>query len=236
MITLGQITASDYNLLGAISEEEILGALDRATPAERKQFVRKVQNQTKQVAVTSNGPTNSRGEFEKRLHLLPDEIRQGLAKKNLQAVDTGFYSTKSVEGAKLIKMFQDDDKKVVGECNISSAKLEKGNLMLLSGIILLAGIAGQNQTASQVNFDILPEYIRNGEFEFKANGTTLIPKMSCEFFNSTGKNIQKGLFVLDNPKLILDQQAIEMTVEWGANAVEGLYMRVVLVGTSVTKY
>ncbi len=236
MLTLGQIATSDYSLLGAISEEELLGAMERATLNERKQFVRRVQNQTKQATAAGGGTPNSRGEFEKRLHWLPKEIQQGLANKTLQAVDAAYYTTKSISATKIIKMLKDDDNKIVGQCNISSAKLEKGNIMLLAGIILLAGVAGQGQNASQVNYDILPDYIRDGEFEFKANGTTLIPSTSCEVFNTTNMNVRKGLFMMDNPKVILDQQAMELNIEWGANSVNDLYMKAILVGTSVTKY
>jgi len=236
MLTLGQIATSDYNLLGAISEDELLGALERANLAERKQFVRRVQAQTKQTVAASGGTTNSRGEFEKRLHWLPKEIQQGLAGKTLQAVDAAFYTTKSIASSKIVKMMKDDDNKVVGQCNISSAKLEKGNIMLLSGIILLAGLADGTRTAAEVNYDILPEVIRNGEFEFKANGTTLIPSTSCEVFNTVNMNIRKGLFQMDNPKVILDQQAMELNIEWGANAPANMYMKAILIGTSVTKY
>lgn len=236
MLTLGQIVTSDYNLLGAISEDELLGAIERASLNERKQFVRKVQNQTKQTVAASAGSANSRGEFEKRLHWLPKEIQQGLANKTLQAVDAAYYTTKNIATSKIIKMLKDDDNKVVGQCNISSAKLEKGNIMLLAGIILLAGVAAPGQTAAQVNYDILPDYIRNGEFEFKANGTTLIPSTSCDVFNTTNMNVRKGLFIMDNPKVILDQQAMELNIEWGANAPADMYMKAILVGTSVTKY
>lgn len=236
MLTLGQIATSDYSLLGAISEEELLGAMERATLNERKQFVRRVQNQTRQATAAGGGTPNSRGEFEKRLHWLPKEIQQGLANKTLQAVDAAYYTTKNISICKIIKMLKDDDNKVIGQGNISSAKLEKGNIMLLSGIILLAGVAAPGQNASQVNYDILPDYIRNGEFEFKANGTTLVPSTSCEVFNTTNMNVRKGLFTMDNPKVILDQQAMELNIEWGANSVDNFYMKAILVGTSVTKY
>ncbi|MBI4946682.1 MAG: hypothetical protein HY840_09805 [Bacteroidetes bacterium] len=236
MLTLGQIATSDYSLLGAISEEELLGAMERATLNERKQFIRRVQNQTRQATAAGGGTPNSRGEFEKRLHWLPKEIQQGLANKTLQAVDAAYYTTKNISICKIIKMLKDDDNKVIGQGNISSAKLEKGNIMLLSGIILLAGVAAPGQNASQVNYDILPDYIRNGEFEFKANGTTLVPSTSCEVFNTTNMNVRKGLFTMDNPKVILDQQAMELNIEWGANSVDNFYMKTILVGTSVTKY
>ncbi len=236
MFTLGQLATSDYELLGAISDEELLGALERAPLAERKQFIRRVKTQSQKAVVASGAPANSRGEFEKRMPMLPKEIQQGLASKNLQVVDAAYYVTKNVSGSKIAKMLKDDDNKIVGQSNISSAKLEKGNLMLLSGIILLAGIADVGKTVQDVNFDILPAFMRNGEFEFKANGTTLIPSTSCEVFNTTNMTIRKGLFRLDNPKMIHDQQAMEFNIEWGTNALDNTFIKAILIGTSVTKY
>lgn len=236
MYNLGQIATSEYSLLGAISEDELMGALERATIGERKQFVRRIQNNTK-AATNTSAPSNSRGEFEKRLHWLPKEIQAGLANKTLQAVDATFYNVKAVGGNRVIKMFRDDDNKIVGLSNISSAKLEKGNIMLLAGIILISGNAGEgNDDGRGVNYDVLPSIIRNGEFELKANGTTLIPPTSCEVFDTTGTNRRRGLFMLDNPKIINDQQPIELNIEWGVNAADRTFIKVMLIGTSVTKY
>jgi len=231
MLTLGQISNSELDLMGAMTEDELLGALDRATPIERKAFMRKVKTQSKPV---TSGTSDSRMEFEKRLHLLPKDIQVGLSNKTLQAVDVAYYITKNVAWNKVIKMLKDDDNKVIGVSNISSAKLEKGNVMLLSGIILL----GSNNCGNPVegHFDVLPEYLRNGEFEFKANGTTLIPSTSCEVFNTTGTTRQKGFYKLDNPKIIFDQQAMELNIEWGQNGVDNQFIKAILVGTAVTKY
>ncbi len=236
MFTLGQLATSDFELLGAISEDELLGALERAPLAERKQFIRRVKNQSQKVVAATAAPANSRGEFEKRMPMLPKEIQTGLASKNLQVVDAAYYVTKNVSASKIAKMLKDDDNKVIAQSNISSAKLEKGNMMLLSGIILLAGVAEQGKTVGDVTFDFLPAYIRNGEFEFKANGTTLIPSTSCEVFNTAGMTIRKGLFRLDNPKIINDQQAMELNLEWSSNAVDNTFIKAILIGTSVTKY
>lgn len=230
MFTLGQITNSEFDLMGAMTDDELLGALERAPQAERKAFLRRV----KQPKPAGSGRSDSRSEFERRLHLLPKEIQQGLANKTLQAVDVAYYVAKSVANNKVVKMLKDDDNKVVGISNISSAKLEKGNVMLLSGIVLLAGATSAK--AEEVKFTLLPEYIRNGEFEFKANGTTLIPSTSCEVFNTAGTTRQEGYYKLDNPKIIYDQQAMELNLEWGVNAIENQHIKAILVGTAVTKY
>ena len=233
MLTLGQIENSEYNLLGAMSEDDFLQALELSGPNDKKKLFRKMQNQSRAVS-TATG-SRSRAEFEKRISLLPKEIQQGLASQSLQAVDTAYYVVKTVSGSKVIKMFKDDDNKVVGTSNISSGKLEKGNYFLLYGIQLLGGVGDSGDSAGTVNYDVIPDYVRNGEFEFKANGTVLIPNTSCEVFQTEGKDIFKGLFVLDNPKIIRDQQSIEFNVEWSANAPSNSYLKAILRGTAVIK-
>lgn len=232
MITLGEIERSEYNLLGALSEEEFLSALDTAAPNEKKRMFRRMQQQSKSLSVSGKG---SRAEFEKRLALLPPEIQKGLATQALQAVDTAYYVVKAVGGSKVIKMFKDDDNKVVGTSNISSGKLEKGNYFLLYGIQLLGGTAEAGESSGSVNFSVIPDYVRNGEFEFKANGTVLLPYTSCEVFNTQGKDTFQGLLVLDNPKIVRDQQGIEFNVEWAVNAPENTYLKAILRGTAVIK-
>ena len=233
MLTLGQIENSEYNLLGAISEDDFLQALELSGPNDKKKLFRKMQNQSRAVS-TATG-SRSRAEFEKRISLLPKEIQQGLASQSLQAVDTAYYVVKTISGSKVIKMFKDDDNKVVGTSNISSGKLEKGNYFLLYGIQLLGGVGDSADSAGTVNYDVIPDYVRNGEFEFKANGTVLIPNTSCEVFQTEGKDIFKGLFVLDNPKIIRDQQSIEFNVEWSANAPSNSYLKAILRGPAVIK-
>lgn len=233
MFTLGEIESSEYNLLGAINEDEFMEALDMSGPVEKKKFFRKIQTQSK--AQTSATSSRSRAEFEKRLHLLPKEIQKGLANQSLQAVDTAYYVAKSVAGSKVIKMFKDDDTKVVGIGNVSSGKLEKGNFFLLYGIQLLSGVGGVGEPASTVTFNTIPDYLLNGEFEFKANGTVLVPNTSNQLFYTEGTHQVKGLYVFDNPKIIRDQQAIELNLEWGSNAPVGTFIKAILRGTAVIK-
>jgi hypothetical protein len=192
-----------------------------------------MQNQSR-VASNATG-SRSRAEFEKRISMLPKEIQAGLANQSLQAVDTAYYVVKTISGSKVIKMFKDDDNKVVGSSNISSGKLEKGNYFLLYGLQLLGGVGDNNDSPGSVNYDVVPDYLRNGEFEFKANGTVLVPNTSCEVFQTTGKDTFKGLFVLDNPKIIRDQQSIELNIEWSANAPQNSYLKAILRGTAVIK-
>jgi hypothetical protein len=229
-MTLGEITNSDLDLMGAMTDEELLGALEAANPQQRKAFLQRI----KKPKIVASGKSDSRGEFEQRINLLPREIQQGLASKNLQAVDAAYYVTKSVSGNKIIKMLKDDDTKIVGISNVSGGKFEKGNVMLLSGIVLMASVGVVK--GEEGNYDVLPSIIRNGEFEFKANGTTIVPITSLEVFNTNGTNRQRGYYKLDNPKMIYDQQSMELNLEWGSNALADTFVKAILIGTAVTKY
>jgi len=229
-MTLGEITNSDLDLMGAMTDEELLGALEAANPQQRKAFLQRI----KKPKIVASGKSDSRGEFEQRINLLPKEIQQGLASKNLQAVDAAYYVTKSVSGNKIIKMLKDDDTKIVGISNISGGKFEKGNVMLLSGIVIMASVGVVK--GEEGNYDVLPSIIRNGEFEFKANGTTIVPITSLEVFNTNGTNRQRGYYKLDNPKMIYDQQSMELNLEWGSNAAADTFVKAILIGTAVTKY
>lgn len=232
MFTLGEITNSELDLMGAITDEELMGALEAATPQQRKAFAQKVKQQPKTAAAPERN--SSRSELERRMHLLPKDIQQGIARKTLQAVDAAFYVAKNVSGNRVVKMMKDDDNKVVGVSNISGAKFEKGNVMLLSGIILVASVGQAN--VAEGDFQVLPPILRNGEFEFKANGTTLVPVTSMEIFNTAGTQRQVGFYKLDNPKIIYDQQTMELNLEWGANAAENTIVKAILIGTAITKY
>lgn len=233
--TLGELSESEYNLLGSMNEAEFLGAVEQAPAEEKAKFFRK----TKEMARASTGKIarGSRGDFESRINLLPKEIQKGLATKSLQSVDISYYATKDITNSKVVKMLRDDDNKSVGYTNISSAKLEKGAFFLLHAIRLLYGVSDPGETTPlKINFAQLPDYIRNGEFEFKANAAVLIPNTSLEVFNTKGNSqIVEGTYILDNPKLIRDQQTIEFNLEWGTNAPQNAYLKVILVGTTVVK-
>jgi hypothetical protein len=177
----------------------------------------------------------SRAQFERRVNQLPDETRVRLAKGELQAADAAFYVVKSVAGSRSQKMLRDDDNKVVGISNLSSGKLEKGSYFLLDGITLLAGTAGDDETAHDVNFNVLPDFIRNGQFELTANNTTIIDGASLELFNTAGQDVAVGHYTLDNPKMIDEQKAIELNLEWGADAPAGTFIKAILRGSVVTK-
>lgn len=214
-------------------QEELLGRIWR-NPRRRRKLTKTVFNPKK---VSHPVVPTSRDDFQKRMAMLPSSTKKGLLSKQKQLVDTALYVTKEVSNNRIVKMLQDDDNKVIGKSNISGGKLEKGNFFTLKGIQLLYGVAGDNETHNDVNFGVIPDFLRNGEFEFTANGSILIPSMSCEVFNTTNRtNIRSGYFELVNPKMIETQQPMDFEIEWGTNAPAKAFVKAVLIGTSVAKY
>ena len=218
--------------LDAIDEqEELLGRIMR-NPKARRKLVKKVFSPK---PVVTTGSASSRDDFQKRFKQLPVDTRKQLLNKQKQLVDTALYIVKEVSNNKIVKILQDDDNKVIAKSNISGGKLEKGNFFTIKGIQLLYGVAGDTEDYKHVNFGILPDFIRNGEFEFVANGSILIPSMSMEVFNTVGMNIRMGYFELVNPKMIETQQPMDLEMEWGENAPAKAFVKAVLYGTSVAK-
>lgn len=213
--------------------EELLGRIWR-NPASKKKLAKML---VKRKPAIIGGQTTSRDDFQKRFSMLPKDTRKKLLTKDNQLVDTALYIVKDISGSKSAKMLQDDDNKKIGLSNISGGKLEKGNFFTLKAIQLLYGKAAAAGDYGNVEFDVLPAFICNGEFEFTANGSVLIPSMSCEVFNTKGKSdVRAGYFEIVNPKMLETQQLMDFEVEWPVSAPDMAFLKLVMIGTSVAKY
>ncbi len=240
---LGQLEATEeYNNAGALlgldgdNEEmmgEILGALKKMNPIKRA----RVMNKITALPPASKG---SRAEMEKHFAELPAHIREGLRKGELRLADTVIYSIKPVT-SKTIKLFETQDDKQTGFRNISNAKLPKNQALLVSGIILLAGVAFEN-TPDQImatGYVGLEGHasIANGQFDLKANKKQIVPETSNNVFKTSNLHmVTAGYYKLANPRLIHDDILIELTVELGTmtNIVPNTHLWAGLHGTITT--
>jgi hypothetical protein len=68
MITLGELANSELDLMGAMTDEELLGALEPLSTGT-KTFIRRIKQPR-----PASGRSDSRSEFERRLHLLPKKF------------------------------------------------------------------------------------------------------------------------------------------------------------------
>lgn len=209
----------EYNNVGALlglegleGNEELLGALRRMNPIKRLRTINR-------LASTGASSKGSRAEMEKHFAELPAHIKEALAKGDLRLADTVIYSIKPVS-SKTIKMFETQDDKEIGLRNVSNAKLPKNQALLVSGIVLLAGVAA-DMTKDKVmatRFGALEEFapISNGEFSLKSNKKQIVPETSNNVFKTSNMhNVPIGYYKLANPRLIHDDILMEMTVELG---------------------
>jgi len=233
---MDELLDSEYNNVGELFG---FGELEKATrhmsPMQR---VKAISRLSKQV----RGSRRSRGEMEKFFKQLPKNVKQELVKGRLRLADWTIYSTKEIK-SKTIKMFEPQDDKEVGVRNISNAKLPKNTVFLVSGIILLTGTstAPANPEANKaINFKTLSTVpaIANGEFSLKANKTQIVPENQSNrrFITDNDHTVQWGYYKLDNPRLIKDEEVIELVVELGTNfnIPAGQFLYVALDGTATT--
>jgi hypothetical protein len=201
------LDGNDEELVG-----EVMGALKRMHPLKRMRTMHKLTH----PGHTSKG---SRAEMERFFNELPAHIREGLKKGELRLADTVIYSIKPVTQT-TIKMFETQDVQEIGLRNISNAKLPKNQAMLVSGIILLAGVAASANAPDVMATDYeeigaIPS-IATGEFYLNGNKKQLIPETSNYVFKTRGYNLQQiGYYKLHNPRLIPDDVLIEFVVELG---------------------
>ena len=228
-----------YNNAGALlgieglDGEELLGRLKKMNPVARQRTINKLTS----PPAYSKG---SRAEMEKHFAELPAHIKDALAKGELRLADTIIYSMKPVN-SKTVKLFETQDVKEVGLRNVSNAKLPKNQALLVSGIILLAGIPADATTDKVIGtkYDKLEDFpsIANGEFSLKANKKVIMPESSIAMFKTLNMHgVPIGYYKLSNPRLIHDDILIEATVDLGS--MEGLdpktYLYVGLHGTITT--
>jgi hypothetical protein len=243
------IPASEYaniNGLLGLSDAQVSNAL-----ATQPALAKKIISSRNRPIITRG----SRADMEARFAQLAPEIKKGLASTAKQLVDSAFYFSQSAGSSTTLRMIRDNDNKVPGLCNVNGGKLERDEPFTLSGIMVLSGVAAGTTEANGVacNFGLIDPLLRNGEFEFKANGKTLIPKMSAEVFTTqrimtvdvdgaaTGANmaiaigeaVKVGLWKLDNPKLIMSAVGMEFNLEWGAALPANTWVKLILLGTRV---
>ncbi|MBD3637196.1 MAG: hypothetical protein HUJ25_07595 [Crocinitomicaceae bacterium] len=212
---IDEMLESEYNNVGELFG---FGELEKATrhmsPMQRVKAISRLSRQVK-------GSRRSRAEMEKFFKQLPGHVKQELVKGKLRLADWTIYSIKQIK-SKTIKMFEPQDDKHVGLRNISNAKLPKNSVFLVSGIILLTGVsdnAADEEANKGINFKTISTVpaIANGEFSLKANKTQIVPENQSNrrFVTDNDHTLQWGYYKLDNPRLIKDEEVIEMVIELG---------------------
>jgi hypothetical protein len=218
MLEIMEGTSEEYNNAGALlgldglDGEELLGALRKMNPLKRQRAINKLTSPPAQ----SKG---SRAEMEKHFGDLPQHIKDGLNNNELRLADTVIYSIKPAN-SKTIKLFETQDDKEIGLRNVSNAKLPKNQALLVSGIVLLAGVSADatKEKIMATNYGAIENFpaIANGEFSLKSNKKQIVPESSNNLFKTKDlHSVPIGYYKLANPRLIHDDILIELTIELG---------------------
>jgi hypothetical protein len=231
----------DFAGLGDSEQITLLGRIARMPKPQRNAAFNKVAAATAGKVVGSGGSHGgggrgtSRNEMVARLELLPEKIRQALKSKTMQLSDGYYYVVKAAGGLSTIEMFSSSDVKAAGTGNVGNAKLETDRYFLLSGIAVLSGI---DAVLANTDFDQIPLSIRNGEMEFYTDKSHFVlPKTSMEVFNTDKRNnVQKGVYLLDNPKLIVPQIELRMRLSFSQALAANTNIKVMLLGTHVIPF
>lgn len=219
--------------IDAIDDNEVIGALKRMNPIKRQRTINKLAN--------TGGPSRgSRAEMEKFFPELPAHIKDGLANGTLRLCDSLIYSIKPVN-SKTIKIFEPQDDRQIGLRNISNSKLQKNQVLLVSGLVLLAGTSADGTMDNIMSTDYksiesFPALI-TGEIDLKANKKIILPETGNYVFKTSNMHlIPLGYYKLSNPRLIEDDVPIELTISLGStNGIPAnTYVYAALHGTGTT--
>ncbi|MCU0435925.1 MAG: hypothetical protein MUC87_20880 [Bacteroidia bacterium] len=228
---------NEYGNAGALfgpSDNLLSNYLKNKSQSEQAEIMKRMNQ-------TSHQSFGSRAEFEKHFSLLPENIREELIKGNLRLADFNIRAVKRIT-SKTVKLFETSDTKVTGGTSIPNGKLQKGMVLLVSSIQLLAGTSADltEEKVKAIDFRSIKNFpaIANGEFSLKANKRQIVPegKSNRCFVTDGNSTTNLGVYKLHNPRLIRDEELIEFVVELGT--MDGLdancHLNLELIGTITT--
>jgi hypothetical protein len=228
---LGMLANSEYDNAAELyglgeMDNELMGYLNSLDAVSKFKAIKKLTAKP----ASSRG---SRAEMERFMGELPANIKQGLKDGKLRLADTVIYSIKPINGSKTIKMFETQDVKEVGLRNISNGRLPKNTALLVSGIILMQGVAASltpdDEKATVFDFIDGIGPLATGEFTLKANKKQIVDSTSNYVFRTKDfSSVTKGYYKLANPRLIHDDVDIEWEIEIGTTT--GIDPKMVLFG------
>jgi hypothetical protein len=228
-------TDIDLSGLSDMEAQSLLGELGKLPAAQRVSAFRRMLARKKpaQPMASIAADNSSRGELLKRLDLLPPDIVARIKRRDLQLSDARLMVAKAAGTLTQLKIFRDNDTKAVGVAMVNGAKLQKDNWMIVTGIQVLSGV---DASVTACDYGNPVALIRNGQFEFKVDKKNLLPETHSECFVHGRSDVERGTFILHNPKIIEPQKDIEMNFEFAAALAANTNIKVVLIGSGVIPY
>lgn len=245
---------SDSNLEdleGIIDDMEGLGDLGRSKKKRARKRIRRAQvNKATKRTSSSTAQIPSAMNYTKSVYAsqmkqLPADIQKGFASKDVQLVDYRYYSTKVVEGATYVRMFDlGDNDTVEGISNTPNGKVPAGEYFSCRGIRLVAGEATTPDLAGAKAADyssVAPAIVMNGEMTFGIGNVNFFEKMPISVTDTRQNTSGKvGEYYFDCPKMLKANEKITFNLFFAgaaAAATSGkkLALRLELIGSKNAK-
>ena len=191
----------------------------------------------KKTRVTKN--STSKEVFENKMaSYLPENLRKLYDTKKLTTADHVIYGVEFVSSQR-VEIFRPGDDKERGVTNLNGSKLPKEHYFLLTAIQILGGVhasADTDDAGKSVDFGEIHTVVANGEFELKVADKIYFHDCGNRVFkHGVVGNLDKGIFNLENPKLIEPEANIELNVELSADAPPHYFLKANLIGMILRK-
>lgn len=214
---------ADYNEINGVEgvddiingvEQEIsgLGAVNRNRLRSRiTNYANRAKN-TRSSNLLMNERTSPRAWFEETKHLLPPDLLARINNKEMQVSDTMIYSIKDASGQSHLELMKSGDAQAEGITNINKAQLEKDEMFLLCGVVVLYGTRAAGAAVETTEFGTAyPAALRQGRIKITVGEVPIVHDyaMPLELVNLDRTDLRKFYFPLAVPKWIKDQKVIK---------------------------
>ena len=165
----------DFKEVVSTEEGVFAGIVEQLGNAYKKQ-----EEAIKRIVANNIAAHPYRKHFLERLASMPQEIIDGLVSGRLQLSDARYYGTRTVGAASTVKIFQEDDAKSVGFCNVVQAKLQNDRPMVLSAINLSYHSGGTALDKTNINLFTAKAYtaeIAAGEWKLRLDSKDIYEEM-----------------------------------------------------------
>ncbi len=210
----------DDNQIAEVMEG--LGRIAKEDPRKLKKYLsqaRLVHRGKGYVAAFNDYETKNlsgKALLERRMHLLPKEIREALHNGQLSITDYVIYGIVDGNDKNAFSIISNAQSKQLGTTNIGNGKLPSNTAFLLMSISLQEAVYDSTND-KYGDFDLLSEDSRKGEWTLKIGNKPVFDGQPTEMFYRPEVKGIKGEWKLENPKLIMPQTDIDFSVNFTAN-------------------
>ena len=251
---LGQLNAISELDTVHLSDEELnehLGAIGKGIRSSDRKIRSKAyraMNRLSKIRTQKHGANivirepdtkelTGKAKFEKRMYLMPADIKKGLIDGNQTMSSFTIYAIKYASGTR-VEMFVSGDTKEEGITNINRAMLPNNSVMMVDKIQVLTGVGASNteDDGKIVDFGKPHPILANGNFNFKNGQKIFVEDASNEIFNHGElKGSDVGLYELSTPKIIQPDKEIIFDIDLAGVLPANTFVKVMLHGVISVK-